>query len=323
MELPLDPAPALLGPGQGLPLDQPFTTAQARDAGISRSRLSTLLREGYLRRMLRGVYVAAQVEESMSLRLSSLSLVAPEGVVVTDWTATWVYTGRLPFGGHHELPPVCLFRLPGRGRLRTSLSRSGERDLRPSDVQPLDGLVMTTPLRTAWDVGRLSRRDDAIGGLDALLRLGDFDREELVSGVERFRRQRGVVQLRQLAPLADARAESPGESVLRLRWLDLDMLPRPELQVPICSFDGRVLYRLDLGVEAIRFSAEYDGVEYHSSPLDRDHDRRRRDWIERELGWLVVPVGRTNVFGPSRDIEGVLLDGVRRARRRLAGPRAG
>ena len=45
--------------------------------------------------------------------------------------------------------------------------------------------------------------------------------------IGRFRGFRGVVQLRCLAPLGDGRAESPGESALRLHWYDAG-LPTPE-----------------------------------------------------------------------------------------------
>ncbi|CAN5122746.1 hypothetical protein BH18ACT9_BH18ACT9_08370 [soil metagenome] len=185
----------------------------------------------------------------------------------------------------------------------------------PGDVHVIAGVAVTTPLRTAWDVGRLFRRDVAIGGLDGLLRHTSLERDELVAGVERFRRRRGVVQLRELAPIADGRAESPGESVLRLRWLDLPTLPPPVPQVPILNGQGKEIYRLDLGVEELRYAAEYDGEEFHTDEADRAHDRARRDWITDRRHWVIDAVGRLNVFGPSRDIEGILIEGIESARR--------
>jgi hypothetical protein len=74
---------------------------------------------------------------------------------------------------------------------------------------------------------------------------------------------------------------------------------------------------LDLGVEELRFGAEYDGEEFHSHAADLAHDEARRDWISRERGWLVKPVRRHNVSGPTRDIEDILYTGVDEARRRL------
>jgi hypothetical protein len=307
----------LLGPAFPLPLDRPFTGAAAIAAGVSRGVLARLLRDGYLRRVLKGVYVSVQAGDSLLLRAQALLLVVPPHAVVTDWTAVWLFTGLLPPNGHLELPPICMFLPAGKGRLRNGLCESGERTFLAEDLMVVDGLTVTTPIRTAWDMGRLTHRDRAIGALDGLLRDGSFGSAELVGGVERFRKQRGVVQLRQLAPLADGRSESPGESVLRLRWLDLPSLPKPEPQVPIFDDWGTEIHRLDLGVEELRFSAEYDGEEFHSRKEDRDHDAKRRDWIRRQRGWLIKPVRKENIFGPTRDVERILYEGVREARLRL------
>jgi hypothetical protein len=307
----------LLGPDFPLPLDRPFTTREALSAGVSRAVLSRLLREGYVRRLLKSVHVTAQVPDGLFLRAQALRLVVPPHAVITDWTAVWLYTGLLPWGDHLHVPRVSLFLPAGKGRLRNGLCVSGERAFLPSDLTSVGGLQVTTALRTAWDVGRLSRRDTAIGGLDALFRGGYFSAAELVGGVERFRGERGVVQLRALAPIADGRAESPAESVLRLRWLDLASLPEPEPQVPILDDRGVEIYRLDLGVPELKFAAEYDGEEFHTRDEDRDHDDARRSWIRREGGWIVKVLRRRHLFGPSRNVETILIRGVDRARRRL------
>lgn len=315
-------AGALLGPDWPLPLHLPFTTRTATTYGISARTLARLLRDGYLRRVLKGVLVAAHVEDSLSLRARALALVTPPGAVVTDWTAAWLHTGLLRPGDHLEVPPVSVFLHAGEGRLRNPLVASGERTFRRDDLCTVDGLRTTTPVRTAWDIGRLVHRDRAIGALDGLLRTGAFTRAELVRGVERFRGHRGVVQLRSLAPLADGRSESPGESLLRLRWLDIGSIPAPDLQVPIRGDDGRVRFRLDLGVPELRFAAEYDGQAHHTD-ADREHDEARRDWIRRERGWVVVVIRKENVSGAAADVERRLIEGVREARRRLGRFRPG
>jgi hypothetical protein len=245
-----------------------------------------------------------------------LALTVPVDAAVTDWTACWLHTGILPPGHHREVPPVSLFRFAGRTRVRNGMCRSGERSFLDDDLMTIDGVTVTTPLRTALDLGRLAPRDGAIGGLDGLLRVG-LNKQELLNNVERFRRQRGVVQLRELAPLSDPRAESPGESVLRLRWRDLPTLPQPEPQVSIRSADGSEIYRIDLGVRTLRFGVEYDGEQHHSSPEDRAHDERRRRDLAHRFGWLVLPATKDNVFGSGRDIERIIHEGVREARCRL------
>jgi hypothetical protein len=300
-----------------LPTTVPFSTAEAAAAGVGKHRLSALTKAGLLRRVLKGVYVAAQVSDSLLVRAQALACVVPDGAAITDWTACWLWTGILPPGQHLDVPPVCIFRFAGKGRLRNQLCSSGERTFLPEDLVQLEGICVTTPLRTAWDLGRLAHRDMAFAALDALLRLRAFSMGQMLDGVERFKGQRGVVQLRSLAPLADPRAESPGESVLRLRWLDLPSLPPPTPQVPILGPDGREIYRLDLGVEEIRFAAEYDGEEFHSSDEDKEHDKERREILSRGYHWVIKPVGKTNVFGVHRDVERILYEGVLEARRAL------
>lgn len=317
MEPIIDPTVPLLPAGFPLPFDRPFTTAQARQAGVTRDILRGLLRQGALRRVLRGVFVAATVPDGLLVRAQALVLVVPTKAAVKDWTACWLWTGVLPFGEHPGIAPVSIFRFPGSARLRNDSCRSGERTFRAEDLTEIEGVTVTTPLRTALDIGRLSSRDNAIVGLDALLRHGSFGDAELLGSVERFARQRGVVQLRALAPLADPRAESAGESVLRLRWLDVPSLPRPTPQIQILDALGREAYRLDLGVEELRFGMEYDGEDHHSLEEDREHDDSRRRILARRHGWVVKGVRRHNVFGRLRDVESVLHNGIDEARRKL------
>jgi hypothetical protein len=314
--MPPDTPRALLGSDFPLPLDLPFRARDAAAAGVSRKVLGRLHRDGLVRRLLKGVYVAGQTPDTLVLRTQALALVVPEEAVVTDWTAAWLYTGLLPPNDHLAVPAVSMHLPAGRGRLRNPLTDSGERTFSRSDLTVVGGFRITTPLRTAWDVGRFSYRDLALGGLDGLSKLPEVPRSELLEGVERFRRQRGVVQLRHLAPLADPRADSMSESVVRLRWLDLPSLPKPEPQVPVLGSDGRPVYWLDLGVPELRFAVEYDGELFHSTPEDRAHDERRRAWI-RSRGWTVVVVRKENVFGSTRDIEQILVAGIGRVRRDL------
>lgn len=324
MQLPfLFDQPAVLDERFPLPLDAPFTTAQARVAGVSSNQLTRLVNQGYLRRLLKGVYAAAQLPDSRVLRGRAIALVAPPGSVVCDWTACWYWTGVDQPGAHRETPPLDVFRFRGHQRLRNGLVTSGERWFLPSDVVPLDGDVcVATPIRTAWDLGRFAPRISAIGGMDALARTGSFSVEELNGDVDRFRRQRGVVQLRYLAPLVDPRAESTGESGLRLRWKECPRLPAPELQIPVYAEDGTLLYRIDLGVEELRLGVEYDGEEWHSSESDRAHDFGRRTSLEDRFDWGIDVFRRSHVYGQREIVTARLPQAVRESRLALRGDRA-
>lgn len=297
-----------------LPADQPFTAAQARAEGVSRRQLTLLCKEAYLRQPIRGVYLSTAAGDSPLLRAKCLSLVVPDDCVICDRHAGWLLGAQMVLAPneHLELGPISIFRPPGRGRLRNELSDSGERKLIPSDVVEVHGLAVTSALRTAWDLGRVRWRESALAGMDSMLRLRMFSHDEFLAGVERFRGERWVTTLRSLAPLADGRSESPGESVLRLRWIDCG-LPTPEPQVEVWR-DGVLIARLDLANRDLRFAAEYDGAEWHTSDEQRAHDRRRRGEVALE-GWLVESFEAHNVYGRQRDCETRLINGAREARR--------
>lgn len=297
-----------------LPLDQPFTRVEARAAGITDRGLRRLVERGHLRRPLRGVFVDTRVPDDLDHRVAVLAKVMPPGTFVCDRTAGWLHGANMILapGDHLEVPRVSLFGLPGC-RTRQDLTASGERQMRPADLCEVRGIVATTPLRTALDLGRRLHRAQALAALDSMLGLGAFELEELTGSVERFAKFRGVRQLRSLAPLADGLAGSPGESALRLHWYDAS-LPRPTLQIPHVE-GGRILYYLDLGLEAEKFAAEYDGEEWHSSPEDVDHDRARRRHLREHYGWQIEEYRKEQVFGHHQCADWRLRDAIVVARR--------
>lgn len=308
----LAPELAFLDDTCPLPLLEPFTRASARSAGVSRRQVDQMLARGLVRPVIHGVYVAAQAIDTIRLRASALALVVPPSAIVTDVTAAWLHgVDVLPAHAMHAMPPIQVFGRTG-SRLRRPSVASGTRQMLDGDVTVLDGVLVTTKLRTALDLGRLLPRAHALAALDALLRAG-VDRESLLEQVERFRGDRGVVQLRLLAPLADRRAESPPESMLRLHWLDAS-LPWPELQIWVPSEKER-RFRIDLGREDLRYGAEYDGRAYHGE--DRvAHDQARRSWLAEQEDWLIDVFTAEDLFAPGADPAARLRGGLLEARRR-------
>lgn len=255
---------------------------------------------GVVRPLAQNVYVAAQVPDSRQLRCQALALIAPSFSVICDWTACWYWTG-IDLPGRHQHTEIDAFRFRGYDRLKNGLARSGQRWFLENDVVELaDGLFVSTPIRTAWDLGRFYAPVVAMGGMDALLGLGAFTLDELVAGVERFKRQRGVVLLRWLAPRVDAGSESPAEGALRVRWHEAPGLPWPRTQIPILGPDGQVLFRVDIGDEELLFAAEYDGEEFHG-PEHEASDLARRKVMSDEFGWHTEVFRRANVYGQHHD----------------------
>lgn len=300
----------------GLPMDRPFTAREALRLGARWADLRALVTHGLLRHPVRGVYCAAPLPDDLDHRVEVLRLVVPCDCVVTDRTAGWLWGAEMILapGDHQVTPRVSVFAPPGR-RLRNHLATSGERSLTTRDVVEMKGLRVTSPLRTACDLGRLLHRDQALAAMDALARLRVFTVAQLCSEVRRFKGYRGVIQLRAMAPLVDPRAASPGESVLRLRWYDVG-LPRPECQVEVPAPTGSC-YELDIALRERRLAAEYDGEEYHGEE-QREHDESRREWIRDHEGWTLVVARRRNVFGHGQDIHRLLLRGNEEALLALA-----
>ncbi len=297
-----------------MPLDTPFTAEQAVRLGVSRWFLRLLLDRALIRPVLRGTYVVVQARDTVDLRAAALRLVVPEAAVVTDRTAAWLHgVDILPRSAVHEPPPLCVFGSNG-SRLRRPEVASGVRTLSRDDVVVVRGVRVTTPLRTALDLGRGLWRFDALAALDGFLRLG-VPHAHILLSVDRFKGCRGVVQLRQLAPLADGRAESPGESALRLHWYDAG-LPPPEPQWWVRD-DGLLKYRLDLALPELRFTAEYDGRRFHDEAEDqREHDRERRAWLDEQRRWVVEVFDQDDVYAPGADPSPRLWNGLRKARTR-------
>ena len=292
-----------------LPLDRPFTRAQAAAWGVGPTLLRLAARRHLVREVVRGTYAVAQLRDTIEVRAAALGLVVSDHAVITDRTAAWLHdVDVLPRRAAHEPVPLDVFGAEG-SRVRRPGVASGVRSLRPDEVVELGGVLLTSRTRTALDLGRMLPRYDAIGALDAFLGSG-VPRHELEWGVHRFKGHRGVLQLRELVPLADPRAESMPESALRLHGHD-GGLPALTPQVWV---EGR--RRVDLGIPEIRYAAEFLGEAFHTGEDQREADEERTAWL-MERWWVVDMFGKEDVYGPHADPAGVMREGVRRAREQL------
>jgi hypothetical protein len=300
-----------------LPTGRPFTAKAALDAGLTARWLAELTRCGLLRHPIKGVYVPAQIPDDTASRLACLALVTPEDAIVVDRHAGWAQGANMLLrpNEHLHAQPIAMFLPHGRGRLRNKLAESGERTFLERDLTVVEGVRMTTVLRTALDLGRHRWPEPALTALDALHRLGRFSVEELLSEVDRFKGMRWVTTLRQVAPHTDGRSQSGGETVIRWRWKQLPV-PPPEPQVEVRA--GAKLAYIDVGNARLRFGLEFQGLEWHTGEDNEEKDETRFGWLDEEADWIIEPVWTPDVYGPTARVEEIIFDGVRRARGRLA-----
>ncbi len=141
--------------------------------------------------------------------------------------AAWLWSGRTAtLVGHSAAAQLGCTWIPADAPVELAHSRrpaskgitvrSGE--LADDEVCRTDGIACTTAARTAYDLGRWLPLDTA----------------------DRYPGARAIRRLRVALDLADAGAESPQETRLRL-LLVRARLPRPATQIPVANQWGRVV----------------------------------------------------------------------------------
>jgi hypothetical protein len=286
---------------------------------VSGRTIARLVREGLLLNPIHGVLHAAQLPDGLALRVACVRLVVPEDAIVTDRTAGWLHGAPMVLApnDHLRVPTVDMFRPDPGYRLRGRGVRSGERSLLPDEIVEVDGIRVTSTLRTTCDLGMLLPRVHAFAGMCSMMKVADFDRSFLADQANRrFKGYRWVRQLRDLEPRVDDRFQSPGECALALRWDDHGNLPPYEPQFEVAG-PGGSCYFLDLACLGLPYAAEYDGPRWHG--LERtDADADRRTWMaEHGERWIIDVFVAADVYGPGQRAGDRLMAGIARARRQF------
>ena len=155
------------------------------------------------------------------------------------------------------------------------------------EVVILDGRAVTTPERTAVDIGRRGSILSAVARLDALANATGFKIDDVARVASRHRGARGLRHLETVLELVDGGAQSPKESQVRL-WLIEAGFPRPQTQIPVFGPDGVPFAFLDLGWEEWMLGVEYDGEHHFGSRFQIASDIHRLEKVEQL--WRVVRV---------------------------------
>jgi hypothetical protein len=151
-----------------------------------------------------------------------------------------------------------------------------------------DGILLTTPARTGFDLGRRKGLTTAVIRLDALMHATGLKVADVELLAERHRGVRGLVQLRQVLLMADGGAESPYETKTRLVLVG-GGLPRPQTQIEVLNEWGAVMARIDVGWEEWKVGVEFDGAQHWTDPAQRTRDIDRLAELEAR-GWTIIRV---------------------------------
>jgi very-short-patch-repair endonuclease len=241
------------------------------------------LRSKAWRPLFRDIYADAHLRISHRTRCAVVSrwLIPPEAAIAGR-AAAELY-GAVGTGPNE---PVDVIVPAGRRIGPMAGLRVHSATLDRADLGRLAGMPVTSPERTCWDVAGWFDVVEAVVVIDSLLAKAVVTVEGLREYALQRAGARGWRRLLRAASLADAGAESPQESRVRVR-LVLAGLPRPRTQ-HVVTDNGRFIARLDLAWPEYKVAVEYDGL-WHDDPDQFHRDRQR---LNRLLGgdWIVLHV---------------------------------
>jgi hypothetical protein len=278
MRLP-KPEPSLL-------TGQPFTLAMAQAVGVTRRRLDCSL----WRSLGRDLWVATETPDSATLFIAAAQLVLPDRAAVSGQAAASLHgVDLLPL----RCEPVDVVLDQSWRPGHQDLIRPHRAPLPESDVVTVNGVRCTSPLRTAYDLARGADLRRAVVAVDALL----YARLITLDGLTEFSSQRGWpdgARVGRVVQLADAGAQSPMETELRLVLVLDGGLPRPTTQHVVRDRNGRFVGQLDMAYLHRRRGVEYDG-QVHAEERVRARDLSRHNRLFG-AGWPTLRYSADAVY---------------------------
>jgi len=260
-------------------LGTPFRGSVAIAAGAVTARQ---LRGPRFRRLFHNIYIRADVEVDLALRSSAAYLLVEGRGVLGGYSAAEILGASC---GPADAPAEVV--VPG-GHQRAQPGLCAHRGLLlPDETTEVDGIGVTTPIRTAYDLACGPTLVEAVVAVDALAHAHEFEPATLAVMARRHLGARGSGTLAEVIELADPRAESPMETRIRLAIV-FDGLPVPVLQHPVGG------YRLDMAYPDVWIAIEYDGAEHRKQrkamrDLDRQAHLTAAGWtILRFTAWEVL-----------------------------------
>lgn len=265
----------------------PFRPGDFREHGFS----VHVLRGRRVQRVSHGVYLRSGRDPTLVDRCRALGLVVPGDVAFSHMTAGQLM--GVPGWGVAD-PRVHLTRPPGSSALRRSDVVQHRCQLRPEDRWTVAELIVTSPVRTLFDLSAHLRLDRLVGVGDYSIRYLGVTTAALEEIVDDAEGRRGIRRLRQALPLMDARAESPPESLVRV-WCKLARLPHLEPQGEVWDGD-ELIATVDLLDDEHRIVVEYEGAHHRQGP-QYAYDIQRRARLRRR-GYRVVQVEASMMRSP-------------------------
>ncbi len=265
-----------------MPFDpsRPFTTEQARRAGLTKAQLAG---PAY-RTVLRSVHISARTPYAAWHRVAAALMVHPAGAVATHSSAARMMGVPVPPDPYeHVTVTRAEDRRPHHG-LRCHATA-----MAAAEIQVVRGLRISSPERLFVELARTLALVDAVVAGDWLARNGYLTvrglRDHCAQASGRVRRAASYVR---------ERVDSPMETRLRM-LLVLAGLPEPLINQEWRTVDGRLVLRLDLSYPGVRLAIEYDGRHHVEIKQQWERDLERRGALEDD-GWRQIIVTSSGIY---------------------------
>jgi Protein of unknown function (DUF559) len=277
--------------GRRIGVDWPFVGTEAVAAGVvTRHDLATRYDAVYRNVYVPRGQVLTPAQKAQAAWLWSRRRATVAGVSAAAMHGSLWIDSRLPA----ELNQASQHRTRGIVLHNDTLSHD--------EIAVVRCIPVTTPARTAFDLGRRYGRTLAVIRVDALLQAADLKLADVDALIDRHRGARGIVQLREVVNLADDGAESPQETRTRLVLTDAGLRPQ-RTQIDVFNRFGDHVGRIDMGWPEWKVGVEYDGEQHWTNPAIRAKDIDRQAELEA-LGWRIIRVSAEMLrYRPSTIVE--------------------
>ncbi|MGH3928607.1 MAG: hypothetical protein ACRDTF_01355, partial [Pseudonocardiaceae bacterium] len=201
-------------------LTAPFRGSLAVAAGlVSKGQL----RGSGFRRLFPDIYLPANVAPTLAVRSRGAYLLVAGRGALAGYSAAELLGARIT-------PRDADAEVVARGDLRECCGLRVHREqIADDELVTTAGLVLTSAIRTGYDLARWSALVEGVVAADGLGRIGRFGPDALLGLAARYPGARWRKRVPLVADLMDPRAESAMETRCRLS-LVLRGLPRPVLQ---------------------------------------------------------------------------------------------
>jgi hypothetical protein len=184
----------------------------------------------------------------------------------------------------------------------------------PADqITEVHGIPTVYRPLAALSTAALSEREWALATLDADAWQRPGAADELAALAEQWSHLRGIGMVRQVVPLVRTGAQTPLESISRIRLMD-GGLPEPQLQVPFHDRRGLIGY-VDMYWPALGVVGEADGLQKYDGRTVLLLEKEREDRI-RALGLIVVRWTWKEIMRDPGRVVARVLESAALARRR-------